>query len=151
MKIFSTLLPIAMIAGFTVSILADDADLEVLAKHNTIAKFEGSKFRLCRGRTAACPEKCGDSGEYANFTILRYTEYEKPGKYGDPKQESYSIQISDFHKKPVGDPELAKTIASLKQGDEVVLGWNHLYGEIQPGLMSPKRVVVELKKVGEKK
>jgi len=119
---------------------------ELLAKHVTIATYKGEAFRLCRGRTSRCPENCGDSGEYATFAIEKYLVYEKPGKYGSSKQTSYRIQASDFHRKPVGDPETLKVISGLKEGDHVLLAWNHDY-VTRKGVSSPDRPLKELRKL----
>jgi hypothetical protein len=123
--------------------------LETLAVHRTIARFEGAPYRLCRGRTAMCPERCGHSGEFATFTIVDYLKYEKPGKYGDAQQKQFMFQVSDFHRKPKGDPKLRATVTGLTKGDLVALGWDHLYGEVLPGSFSPVRPVVELRKISQ--
>ena len=128
---------------------AKESKMKTLAVHRTIAKYEGAPYRLCRGRTARCPRECGDSGEFATFKIVDYLEYKKPGKYGDPKQTQFRFQISDFNRKPKGDPQLTKIAADLQEGDLVLLEWRHLYGEVQPGLISPTRPVSKLKKLTE--
>jgi hypothetical protein len=124
----------------------DDATRKILSKHITISTYEGAQFRRCRGRTARCPENCGNSGEFARFTINEYLTYEKPGKYGDPKQKQYLIQISDFHKKPKGDAGILKVIKGITKGDKVHLAWNHNY-VTRKGSSFPERVVKELKKL----
>jgi hypothetical protein len=123
--------------------------LDTLAVHRTIARFEGAPYRLCRGLTAMCPDRCGHSGEFATFTIVEYLKYEKPGKYGDPRQTQFSFQVSGFDRKPKGDPKLRTIVSGLKKGDLVLLGWDHLYGEVKPGLTSPVRPVVELRKISQ--
>lgn len=127
----------------------EEPKMEVLAEHRTLARYRGAAYQLCRGRTARCPDRCGDSGEFAKFEIVEYLHYRKPGKYGDAKQEAFTIQISDFDRKPKGDPKTLKTVRGLKEGDLVLLAWNHLYGEVQPGLISPTRPVLELTYVNE--
>ena len=122
---------------------------KTLSTHITIATFEGAQYRLCRGRTARCPKNCGHSGEFARFAINEYLKYEKPGKYGDPKKKQYLIQISDFHRKPKGDPKALETIKGLKEGDKVRLAWNHDY-VTRKGSSFPERVVKELKKLESK-
>ena len=47
----------------------EEAKREMLSRHETIAEFQGLEFHLCRGRTARCPEECGDSGEFAQVTV----------------------------------------------------------------------------------
>ena len=124
----------------------NDTTSKILSKHITISTYEGAQFRRCRGRTARCPENCGNSGEFARFTINEYLTYEKPGKYGDPKQKQYLIQISDFHKKPKGDADILKVIKGITKGDKVHLAWNHNY-VTRKGSSFPERVVKELKKL----
>lgn len=126
----------------------DKEKRELLAEHETISRFKGVAYRKCRGLTAQCPEKCGDSGEYATFTILEYTRYKQHGKYGG-KQESFTIQVSDFHKKPKGSPEILKTVRSLKQGDLVRLWWRHDY-VTKNRVSSPERPIVKLAKMDNK-
>jgi len=127
----------------------DGTTRKILSTHVTIATFEGAQYRLCRGRTARCPQNCGHSGEFARFAINEYLKYEKPGKYGDPKKKQYLIQISDFHRKPKGDPKSLKAIKGLKEGDKVRLAWNHDY-VTRKGSSFPERVVKELKKLEPK-
>ena len=124
----------------------NDTTRKILSKHITTSTYEGAQFRRCRGRTARCPENCGNSGEFAKFTINEYLTYEKPGKYGDPKQKQYLIQISDFHKKPKGDADILKVIKGITKGDKVRLAWNHNY-VTRKGSSFPERVVKELKKL----
>ncbi len=124
----------------------NDTTRKILSKHITISTYEGAQFRRCRGLTGRCPENCGNSGEFARFTINEYLTYEKPGKYGDPKQKQYLIQISDFHKKPKGDADILKVIKGITKGDKVRLAWNHNY-VTRKGSSFPERVVKELKKL----
>lgn len=128
---------------------ADNGKLDTLAEHRVLAQFKGAPYRLCRGRTSLCPEHCGDSGEFATFDIVEYLHYKKPGKYGDEKQKQFALQVSDFRRKPKGDPKTLETVHELKEGDLVLLEWHHLYGEVQPGAFSPVRPVIELRKVTE--
>jgi hypothetical protein len=119
---------------------------QLLSEHHTLASFNGVEFRLCRGRTALCPERCGHSGNFAGFTIKKYVKYKKHGEYGDPEQKSFHVQVSDFDKEPIGDVAIAKTIAGLKKGDVVLLSWNHDY-VTKDGSSFPERPIVSLKKV----
>ena len=128
-------------------------DLDVLAEHQTIARYSGAPYSVCRGLTGACPENCGNSGEFATFAIVDYLHYDKPGQYGDDRQTSRRVQISDFHRRPLGADKLpsglGEVIASLDENDLVYLAWNHLYGEISPGVTAPIRPILELRKVTE--
>jgi len=123
------------------------ANLDTLAEHRAIANYTGAPFRRCLGRTARCPDRCGNSGEFATFDIVDYLHYTTPGKYGDKKQKNYRVQISDFQRKPRGPKELNKAISSLKPGDLVLLEWKHLYGETQPGVKSPVRPLLHLRRI----
>lgn len=119
---------------------------ELLAQHVVLASYKGSPFRTCRGRTGRCPKDCGGSGEFATFAVEKYVEYQKPGKYGSAKQTSHLIQISDFHRNPIGNPEIRKVIMELKEGDHVMLAWNHDY-VTRNGSSSPDRPVKELRRL----
>jgi len=123
---------------------------QLLAKHETLAVFDGLKFRLCMGRTALCPERCGDSGEFATFTVKKSLKYEKHGQYGDPKQENFLVQVSDYDKNPKGDPKILETVKGLKKGDYVLLSWHHDY-VTKEGVSSPERPIVKLEKIDSDK
>jgi hypothetical protein len=123
---------------------------ELLANHETLAVFDGVEYRLCKGRTALCPKDCGDSGEFATFTVRKYLKYEKPGEYGDPKQVDFLVQISDYYKKPKGDASILKTVSGLKKGDYVLLSWHHDY-VTKDGVSSPERPITKLEPIGREK
>ena len=123
---------------------------ELLANHETLAVFDGVKYRLCRGLTAFCPEQCGDSGEFATFAIKKYLKYEKHGSTVIPKQKTFLVQVSDYDKKPKGDPKILETVKGLTKGDYVLLSWHHDY-VTKEGVSSPERPIVKLEKiVGDK-
>jgi hypothetical protein len=123
---------------------------ELLARHETLAVFEGVHYRLCMGLTSRCPKECGDSGEFASFGIKKYLKYEKPGQYGDPKQQTFLVQVSDYDKRPKGDPKILETVKSLKKGDYVLLSWHHDY-VTKEGSSFPERPLVKLEKIGKAK
>lgn len=129
--------------------MPDNDKLKVLTEHKVIATFQEVKFRRCVGLTGRCPDRCGSSGEFANFKITDYLHHKKLGKYGEDKYESYLAQISDFHRKPQGDPALLAHIESLEKGDLVVIEWKHLYGELRTGGSSPVRPLLLLKKIDQ--
>ena len=76
-----------------------EAKTDLLSSHETVAVLKGIEYRKCMGRTSACPDRCGNSGEFAVFTIEEYVKYEKKGKYGDGRAKEKRIQISDFNRK----------------------------------------------------
>ncbi len=124
---------------------------ELLSEHKTVARLVSVQDRTCRGRTALCPDRCGHSGSFANFEIVAYLDYQKPGQYGDPKAANFMFQIEDNHKKPRIAAELAKKIADLKPGDYVLLDWRHDYvTKTEPGggsTSSPERPVTKLERI----
>jgi hypothetical protein len=102
------------------------------------------------GRTALCPDKCGDSGEFATFAIKKYLKYEKPGQYGEPERKTFLVQVSDYDKKPKGDPTILKTVKGLKKGDFVLLSWHHDY-VTRAGASFPERPIVKLESISKEK
>ena len=123
---------------------------ELLANHETLAVFDGVDYRLCRGLTALCPKDCGDSGEFANFAVKKYLKYEKLGQYGDPEQQTFLVQVSDYYKKPKGNAEILKTVKALTKGDYVLLSWHHDY-VTKAGTSSPERPIVKLEAISKEK
>ncbi len=123
---------------------------ELLARHETLAVFEGVNYRLCRGLTSRCPKACGDSGEFASFGIKKYLKYEQPGQYGDSEQETFLVQVSDYDKRPKGDSKILETVKSLNKGDHVLLSWHHDY-VTKEGASFPERPIVKLQKVSQTK
>jgi len=97
---------------------------ENLATHETIARFDGLKYKKCMGRTSECPDKCGKSGEIATFTILEYTKFNKTGKYG-AKQKQFHVQLTEFNRKPLEG--IYPLPPNIQEGDKVILNWNHDY------------------------
>jgi hypothetical protein len=152
-------LPFALaVAVFCSAALAADAPeaknekRQLLANHETVAKLKNIAFQKCRGLTAMCPDNCGDSGDYANFTIVAYTKYEKPGEYGDPKSDTFSFQIQDNRKKLKVTKELADTAKALKPDDYVILTWHHDYVTRTEGGGSssfPERPIIKLEKISK--
>jgi hypothetical protein len=123
---------------------------QLLANHETLAVFDDMNYRLCMGRTSACPKACGNSGEFASFTIKKYLKYEKPGQYGDPEQKVFLVQVSDYDRKPKGDPKILKIVNGLKKGDYVLLSWHHDY-VTRNRASSPERPIVKLESIDKQK
>ena len=105
-----------------------EIERELLVEHETLSTFEGINYSLCMGLTSMCPVSCGASGERAKFKVVEYTRYEKHSDlYGDPMRESKSIQVSDYYKEQIGDPEILNVINCLEDGDLIRLWWRHDY------------------------
>jgi hypothetical protein len=119
---------------------------ELLSKHQTVAQFERVAYQQCMGMTALCPDKCGNSGDFASFRILKYIAYEKPGQYGDPQQKEYVFQVEDNMKNLKVSPSIKDTVASLKEGDYVLLDWQHDY-VTKNGSSGPERPINKLQKI----
>jgi hypothetical protein len=118
---------------------------ELLSAHDTIARFTGLKDHRCMGRTSLCPDQCGHSGKLATFEIVKYLNYEKPGKFGDPKQESFMVLIEDNMGNVKVPSAIRDTILALKPGDSVHLKWNHDY-VTRDRVSSPERPITLLEK-----
>lgn len=118
-------------------------DRQLLSSHDTVATFEGLTDHRCMGRTSLCPDRCGESGKLATFKITKYLAYEKPGEYGDPKQDKFMLLIEDTQKNAKVAEPILKAITALKPGDTVRLKWNHDY-VTREGSKSPERPIVSL-------
>lgn len=140
----------AVAAALGVQVRAADTPAEgkreLLSRHETIAQFQGVQQRTCMGRTALCPDRCGHSGSFAAFKILTYTDYEKPGNYGDPKQGFFAFQLANNAGKAKTTPEIAAAVAALQAGDCVRLDWRHEY-ITRDGSSFPERPVVRVEKI----
>jgi hypothetical protein len=99
----------------------------VLAEHQTVAKLTGIAYQRCRGMTAQCPDECGNSGDFATFSVVSYLAYRKPGQYGEAKTTTYTFQLEDNHKNLKVAKELAAEVRGLKPDDYVLLSWRHDY------------------------
>ena len=119
---------------------------QLLSRHETVARFAGVAYRQCLGRTALCPERCGSSGNFASFEIIRYLAYEKPGQYGDPEQERFTIQVEDNMGNLKMDEKWRDRIGGLKEGDVVRLDWRHDY-VTRNRSSAPDRYITRLKKL----
>ena len=123
---------------------ASDTIYKILSVHQTLATFEGIEKKTCLGMTSLCPDKCGHSGDVAVFRINKYLRYLPLGKYGDPQQEKFFVMV----KNTLGESETTEAnremIASLKKGDKVLLGWNHIY-VTKEGASYPERPITVLK------
>lgn len=118
---------------------------ETLSLHRTVARYEGTVEVPCRFRTALCPERCDHGGAYARFAIVEYTGYEKPGEYGDGRQEAFLVRVAHKDGSPdAATPEaLRLAIAALEPGQVVGLDWAHVYVSAG-GVSAPERIVTRL-------
>lgn len=123
--------------------LAEMNKRDLLSSHDTIAKFTGITDHKCRGLTALCPDRCGHSGRMANFEIVKYLGYEKPGKYGDEQQKTFNVLIEDNMKHAKVPEATLKAIDALKPGATVRLKWNHDY-VTKNGSKFPERPIVSI-------
>ncbi len=101
-------------------------DAELLSKHVTVSRFTGLSGHECLGRTALCPDRCGDSGTLATFEVLRYLHYEKPGESGDPQAGQFSVLVEDQHGRPKVSPLIRMAIRDLPEDETVLLTWHHV-------------------------
>jgi len=122
-----------------------DKEVKLLSHHETIAEFQGTNYYKCMGRTALCPDKCGNSGIQAKFKIVEYIAYEKPGEYGDEKQEVFVFLMEDNMGNLKVSETVRDTIKSLEKGDQVLLSWDHNY-VTENGSSSPERTITKLEK-----
>lgn len=150
MKSLLPLLACVVIACLLIA--ADDAPpadkRELLSRHETVAKLQVIEDRKCMGLTTLCPDQCGHSGKFATFKIIAYIAYDKPGEYGDPKAETFTVQLSDNHGNPKLAKSIADTIGTLKPDQFARLDWNHDYvTRTDPGGGSssfPERTITKL-------
>lgn len=122
------------------------AKVETLARHVTVAEFQGTSYHRCMGLTSLCPDECGESGSLAKFRIVHYVTYEKLGEYGDPKWDEFSFLLEDNMKHPKVPAEIHTAVNSLKKGDMVLLSWNHNYVTGKGG-SAPERPLTRLEKI----
>ena len=125
---------------------ASEEKRELLAEHETVAQFQELAYRECMGMTSECPDRCGNSGEFANFTILKYMAYRKPGKYGDAKTERFSFQVNDNMLNQKIPLRTSDTVRTLTKDDYVLLSWRHDY-VTKNGGSAPERTITVLRKL----
>ena len=119
---------------------------EMLSEHETVAEFQGLKDRKCMGKTSLCPDRCGHSGQLAEFKIVKYLAYKKPGQYGDPRQDRYMFLVQNNLGKKFVTEEQEGVLKALKVGDLVLFSYRHDY-VTRDGSKFPERVVTKLQKI----
>ncbi|MCX6997826.1 MAG: hypothetical protein NTV49_12255 [Kiritimatiellaeota bacterium] len=117
-----------------------------LARHETVAEFRGTNYHRCLGRTALCPDQCGESGAAASFKVTKYLSYKKLGEHGDPKCDQFAFMIEGNMKNPKVPSAIRDVVRMLAKGDLVFLSWNHDYVTVD-GSSGPKRPIVKLEKI----
>jgi hypothetical protein len=117
---------------------------EVLTTNKATAEFIGTQRVPCRVMTSLCPDRCHHAHDSAQFKILEYEQYEKPGKYGDDKQETLRVSLSED---PEGaqsdkqDPAIIAKIKALSPGQKVRVFWEHIYVTDETNSKYPQRPV----------
>lgn len=116
-----------------------------LSTHKTEATFVGVETIKCRHMTALCPDRCEHGGTVAKFKIENYLDYQKPSQYGDPKQETFVVQLTDGQGNvpKTTSHALMQVIDSLSAGDAVTLEWTHTYVD-DGAIVEPRRLVTRL-------
>jgi len=117
---------------------------EILSRHDTNAVFTGTQEVVCNGLTALCPNECGSSGTLAVFKIESYNDYQKLGKYGDEKAETFTVMLRSTTGTSDVSPEIAERIRALNAGDKVHLVWEHVYVSEPDGGNFPARPIRKL-------
>jgi hypothetical protein len=114
----------------------------VLTTNKVIAEFTGVTHFPCRLMTALCPNECNHAQDAAEFKILEWEVYEKPGKYGDDKKPVFRVRVDQKGNNDKQDPAVIETIKSLTPGQKVKLFWEHVYvTETSTGSKWPARFV----------
>lgn len=116
-----------------------------LSIHKTEATFMGVEEVKCRHMTALCPDRCDHGGKVATFKIDNYSNYQKLSQYGDPKQETFTVQLTDGQGNvpKTTSHALVQVIDTLSEGDSVTLEWTHTY--VDDGfVVEPRRLVTRL-------
>ena len=121
---------------------------DLLSKHETIATYDGPKERPCFFRTSLCPDRCNHGGTIEIFTIVKYLNYEKPGKYGDAESAKYHVRVKDPVESTGVTPQVKEVFDGLHEGDYVLLSWNHDYVHTD-GCSYPERPITKLEKISK--
>jgi hypothetical protein len=118
----------------------------ILARHETVAVFNGISDHRCLGLTSLCPDRCGHSGRMASFAIISYLSYEQPDPFGDPQSETFAFLIEDTMQQRKVPSAIFAAINTLQAGDHVLLSWDHTFVTIN-GTSGPERPVTRLEKI----
>lgn len=121
---------------------------DLLSSHETVAQFGEVYNQPCRHMTSLCPDRCGHGGTTAVFNVRKYLKYEKPGHYGDKESDKYHVRPSDDVDCTGLTDDRKVVFDSLKEGDYVLLSWNHDYVH-REGSSFPQRPITKLEKITE--
>lgn len=115
--------------------------VDLLAVHEAICEYTGLMHFPCMHLTSLCPDRCGHAHDACVFKVLEYTKYEKPGQYGDEKQENIYI---DTKKVPYSQkPEILEILKTLEVGKKYRVVYHHLY--VNDGHCArPERPAIEI-------
>ncbi|MDO4527831.1 MAG: hypothetical protein Q4C03_03495 [bacterium] len=144
-SLFTLVLAIVMMGCSSATYVRQKVPGEKLSIHKTRATFMGIETVKCRHLTTLCPDRCEHGGKIAYFRIDAYEDYQKLSDYGDPKQETFVVQIKDGQGKTpkTTSDALVLVVDDLKQGDIVNLEWIHTY--VDDGfVVEPRRLVTRL-------
>jgi hypothetical protein len=101
----------------------------VLSLHRVTAEYIGTRHVACRFMTSLCPDRCNHSFDTAEFKVLSYESFERPGKEGDEKQTSVYARLDSNPQERTDyqTPEIAAKIKTLSPGQKVKLFYEHIY------------------------
>mmetsp|Transcript_4810 Transcript_4810/g.11798 ORF Transcript_4810/g.11798 Transcript_4810/m.11798 type:complete len:142 (-) Transcript_4810:254-679(-) len=125
------------------------AERQLLAKFETVAQFNKVQHQPCRFRTALCPDRCGHGKDWADFKVVAYLVYNKPGEYGDGKDGSFHWDIKGGQGEgpaKAQQEQLSAKVGKLKAGDYVKLNWLHEYVKTE-GAQFPERPITLLEPI----
>ena len=120
---------------------------DVLCVNEVTATFKGIEHRPCRFMTSLCPDRCGHATDVAVFEVNEYLKYEKPGQYGDDKQERFQWDIKPTSAYNRLHPEYLEVVKNLQPGQKVKINWTHFYVTDEHGSKFPERTVTFFEKV----
>jgi hypothetical protein len=123
---------------------------EVLSVHHTLTEYVGSVHIPCRHLTSLCPDRCNHAFTSAEFKVLSYDYYEKPGKYGDERQTQFHARLdsNEESRTDYQDSKFSELIRNLVPGQKVKLCWEHIYvNDASTGSKWPERPIRSLELV----
>jgi hypothetical protein len=100
----------------------------VLSPHRTTAELVGTRRVAYRFMTNLCPDRCNHAFNAAEFKLLSYESFEKPGKEGDDKQTSIIARLDSNRevRTDYQDPTIVAKIKDLSPRQKVKLFYEHI-------------------------